>query len=115
MAVIESLGKTAEEAADKAKNYAKSTEAYVRLQIFKHIGVLMSFLVNGLILGALLVTAILFFSVSLMVLLSEWLGSLAIACGIVGLLFLLIASIVYLNRKAIDRKILMNLSKKLKS
>ncbi|MEM1001584.1 MAG: hypothetical protein AAGH46_02920 [Bacteroidota bacterium] len=115
MAVIKSLGETVDNAADKAKSYAKSTEAHVRLQIFKHIGVVMSFLVKGLILGSLLITALLFFSVSYMVLLSEWLGSLALACGIVGLLFLLGALIAYYNRKAIDRKILMNLSQKLNS
>jgi hypothetical protein len=114
MAVIKSLGQTAEEAADKAKTYAKTTEAYVKLQVFKYLGVLLTFLVKGLVLGGLLLTGILFFSVSLMVVLSEWLGSLALACGILGVIFAIAAAIAYYNRKSIDRRILMNLSQKLK-
>jgi len=114
VAVIKSLEQTAADAADKAKTYAKSTEAYVKLQIFKYLGVIMSFIIKGFILGGLLLIAIIFFAVSLMVLLSEWLGNLPLACGILGALFLIAAAVVYGNRKAIDRNILMNLSEKLK-
>jgi hypothetical protein len=115
MAVFESLGETADGAVDKAKVYAKSTEAYVRLQIFKHIGVLVSLIVKGLLIGGMLLTAILYFSVSLTVALSEWLGGVAAASAVVGGLFMLFVLIIVLNSKAIDKIILVKLSKKLRS
>ena len=114
MSVLESLGQTADGAADNAKAYAKSTEAYVRLQIFKHIGVLMTFIIKVLLIGGLFLTAILFLSVSLMVVLSDWLGSLSAACALVGAVFLMVALLLYFNNQFIDKKVLMNLSQKLK-
>lgn len=115
MSVKESLGKTFDDASEHVKLYAKSTEAYVKLQIFKHIGVLMTFIIKILVIGGLLLTAVLFLSVSLMVVLSEWLGSLALACAIVGGLFLLSGALIYYNRKLIDKKVLVNLSQSLNS
>jgi len=114
MAVLESLGKTAQGAAKNASTYARHTEAYVKLQIFKHIGVLMTFLIKILVIGGLFLTALLFLSVSLMVLLSNWIGSLAGACALVGALFVIVGTIIYFNRKSIDKKVLVNLSESLK-
>ncbi|WP_115462432.1 hypothetical protein [Winogradskyella aurantiaca] len=114
MAVLESLGQTAQGAAENAQTYAKHTEAYVKLQIFKHIGVLMTFLIKILVIGGLFLTALLFLSVSLMVLLSDWIGSLAGACALVGALFVIAGTIIYVNRKSIDKKVLINLSESLK-
>lgn len=114
MSVLESLGDTADGAIDKAKTYAKSTEAYVKLQIFKHIGVLMTFIIKVLLIGGLFLTALLFLSVGLMVILSEWLDSVAAACALVGGMFLVVALVLYFNNKIIDKKVLYNLSQKLK-
>lgn len=114
MAVLESLGDTADEAVDNAKAYAKSTEAYVKLQIFKHISVLMTFIIKVLLIGGMFLTAVLFLSVSVMVVLSEWLGSLAAACALVGGVFLIVSLVLYFNNRFIDKKVLLNLSQKLK-
>ena len=114
MSVLESLGDTADGAIDTAKTYAKSTEAYLRLQIFKHLGVLMTFIIKVLLIGGLFLTALLFLSVGLMVVLSEWLDSVALACALVGGFFFIVALILYFNTTYIDKKVLLNLSQKLK-
>ena len=79
MAVFKSLGETADGAADKVKDYAKYTEAYIKLQIFKHIAGLTTFVFKLVLIGGFILTALLFLSVSLIVVLSDWFGSLVLA------------------------------------
>jgi hypothetical protein len=111
MAVFESIGETAEGAVDSAKVYAKATESYIKLQIFKHVAVLLTFIVKTLLIGGMLLGALLYFSVSLTMLISDWVGGIIPACAIVGGLFLVLLIVIFLNSKFIDKKVLAVLSK----
>lgn len=112
MTVFESLGQTAEDTTNSAKNYINATEGYFKLQIFKHLALLMTFVIKGVAIGGVLLLALTFFAVCGVLLLSEWLESLMLACLILGCLFLLFGALIYFNRSAINRRVISNLSKK---
>ena len=111
MTILDSLQDTADGAADSAKTYMNSTEGYFKLQVFKHMALFMTFTVKALVVGGLALIALTFFSICGVLLLSQLLESTLLACALVGGVFLLLAVIVYVKRKAIDQKILNNLSK----
>lgn len=112
MTVFESLSETVDESAKSAKSYINSSESLIKLQLFKHIALIMTFLIKVIAIGGVLLLALTLFAVCCILLLGDWLGSMILACLIIGVLFLLISAIIYANRKLIDKKVLNSFSKK---
>ena len=112
MTVLKSLETSAEGAAQHVKDYTEATEAYIKLQIFKNLALIITMVLKAVLIGGLIITALLFFSICGMVVLSKWIGSLAGASAIVGGLFLILAFLAYVKRDVINKKVLLNMSSK---
>lgn len=111
MTVFESLSQTADDSAKSAKSYVNASETYFKLQIFKHMALLMTFLIKAIAIGGVMLLSLTLFAVCGLLLLSKWLGSMVLACVILGAIFLFIGMLIYMNRQFINRKVLNSLSK----
>ena len=86
--------------------YAELKLELIKLNAYEQTGKVLTVLSYGLILSALITTAILFALLTLGFLLSEWLRSTVAGFGIVVALYIIQIVILILNRKRIRRKIL---------
>ncbi|WP_378175472.1 hypothetical protein [Aquimarina sp. SS2-1] len=111
MGIFEALNETSNKAQDSGEAYIKASQEYYKLKAFQQLAKLLSFFSKFAVIGGLFFMGIIFLTVSGTIWLGNFLGSTALACLLVGTLFLLFTGIAYLLRKIIDRKIIRKMSK----
>lgn len=111
MSVFESLNETSNKAKDIGERYVESSRQYVRLKTFQQATVALSLLGKIILIGSILFSAFLFFSISLALALGNWLDSMVWGTCIVGGLFLLTAGIIYVLRHRIDNVFIQKMSR----
>jgi ABC-type protease/lipase transport system fused ATPase/permease subunit len=114
MLFLKKLDETVNEAYMALQKYMDSSEEYYKLQLFKFLTIFMSFLIKLMVIGGLCLLAASFIAVCMLTVLTEVLDSLIWASLIVGGFFALLGYLVYANRKAIDSKVLIAMSKNFK-
>lgn len=105
------IGESASKAIEQSKNLARDTWEYYRLKWFAQIVGLTSMLMKVLIVGGLSMIALFLFSIALAEFLGDVLKNEALGYVGVGIVFLLIAGIIYGSRKCIENKVVRKLSK----
>lgn len=111
MNILESLDNSTSNAAEKGEAYLKTTKKYYELKVFQQVSILSSAIVKLAIYGSLFVLGLIFLVVSGASALSEYLDSVALGYLIAAGFIFVLAGIVYLCRKVIDRKVIKKLSK----
>jgi hypothetical protein len=86
--------------------YAELKLELLKLNVYEKGGRVLAVLSYGLLLFALVTTAVLFTLLSLGFLISEWLHSMAAGFGIVAVLYIIQILVLILNRNRIRRKII---------
>ena len=86
--------------------YAELKLELIRLNAYEQTGKVLAVLSYGLLLFALIATAVLFMLLTLGFLLSEWLGSTVAGFGIVVALYIVQIVVVILNKNRIRKKII---------
>jgi len=110
MSVIESLNDTSNKAVDSGQQLYEKTLEYYKLKIFQQLAMTTGMFGKIFMIGGLLFLAVILFMVAGIIHLGELLGSIALACLIMGSLLLLIAAIVYKVRRKIDNAVVKKLS-----
>ena len=104
------MKKNAEEVLSELKEdlstYAELKLELIKLNVYEQAGKVLAILSYGLLLFALVATAVLFILLTLGFLLSEWLHSTIAGFGIVAALYLIQIAVLILNRHRIRRKIM---------
>jgi Protein of unknown function (DUF1469). len=104
------MKKSAEEVLSELKEdistYAELKLELIKLNAYEQSGKVLAVLSYGLLLFALVATAVLFILLTLGFLLSEWLHSTIAGFGIVAALYLVQIAVLILNRNRIRRKIM---------
>jgi hypothetical protein len=109
--MFDNISKEADNAISKGKEYIKLSENYYKLKIFQHFSILLSFITKLALFGSILLIALIFLSISGSIALGNMLDNPALGFLIVGSGLVLIAMIIYLCRRAIDKKIITKISK----
>ncbi len=110
MNILDSINDTTGKALDFGGKYLNKSGEYYQLKIFQQLTSSFSFLCKLVLLGSLIFLGIIFITVAGSLALGEYLGSLPLACVIIGGGLFLIAFIIYLLRKQIDRKVIEKMS-----
>lgn len=110
--MFEGIHNATAEGKEAAKKYAESSYKYFRLKVFQQITVAVGLIVKLLVIGGLLSLALIFCAIAGALVLGEQLGNVAHGYLAMAGIFFVISLIIYLFRKAIDRKILKEISKK---
>lgn len=112
MALFDSIEETTKKAADLAEDYVKSSRAYVRLKLFQQLTITISLVAKIAIVGSLLFIAAIFIATSLVILIGNWLGNIALGCLVVAVCSLIAAFVIYKIRKKIDTLVIKKMSPK---
>lgn len=112
MTVFESLNETTDKATDTAERYVKTSKEYFKLKVFQQITLILSFLTKFAAIGVLILLAFIFMAAAGAMALGEALENMPLGYLIVGLVFLLIALIVYALRNKINTKIISTVADK---
>lgn len=110
MSVIESLNETSNKAVDVGEQLYKKTQEYYKLKVFQQLALTTGMLCKLAIMCSLAFLGLLFFLVGGTLYLSDVLGSLILACVIMGSFLVVATLIVYFLRKRIDNYIVRKLS-----
>ncbi|WP_196893020.1 phage holin family protein [Aureivirga marina] len=110
MNILNSLDKLSSKVIDLGNDYVNNSTEYFKLKIFYHLTKSFTFGIKLIILLGLSFFALVFLSVALVVWIGDVIGSFALACVLVAVLFLLIGFLIYLLRKNIDRKVIQSFS-----
>lgn len=111
MRFFEPINQQTKEALNAGERFLKYSEAYFNLKVFKQVSFSVSMIIKVLAVGILVVIGLIFAAISAAIALGDKLNNLPLGILIVGLGFLLLAGLVYLFRKKIDKKIIAILSK----
>ncbi|PKB45109.1 hypothetical protein AX016_3347 [Cellulophaga sp. RHA19] len=111
MSVINSIDKTATEAAATGKKYVDVTKKYYELKVFQQLTSTSSYVVKTVIIGGLLLLAFLFMAISAAIALGELFNSVPLGYLAVGGIFILFGLLVYSRRTFIDKILIKNMSK----
>ncbi|MEA1787308.1 hypothetical protein U1E44_14495 [Arenibacter sp. GZD96] len=110
MSVIDSINDTTAKALDFGENYIAKSGAYYRLKIFQQLTISFSFFFKLIVLGSLIFLGMIFLTVAGSMALGDYLESLPLACVIIAGVLFLIALMIYILRKNIDKKVIEKLS-----
>jgi len=112
MSVFDDVNQTTNKASDIGERYIKTSHQYFRLKIFQQLTLSFSMIVKAVIVGTLSYLALLFFSIALVVVLSNALDSIVVGCLIVGLIYLVLALIMYMLRSKINKFVIRKIGSK---
>ena len=101
-----SAGEVFRELKDDISTYAELKLELLKLNTYEQGGKVLAVLSYGLLLFALITTAVLFALLTLGFLLSEWLRSMVAGFGIVAVLYLIQIIVLILNKNRVRRKII---------
>lgn len=110
MNVFESLGDKAESASKIGERYVKSTHQYYKLKIFQQLAVSVSIVAKLLVVGACLILGIIFAAVAGANYLGQLFNSISLGYIAIAGLFFIMAILLYITRKTINKYILQKMS-----
>lgn len=113
MNVFESINNTSNKATDIGENYIKKTHEYVKLKVIQHASFTVSMIGKALIIGAVLFIGLIFLAISASIALGDLLGHIALGYLVVGVIFLIVALIIYMMRYMIDGVIIKKIQTKI--
>jgi hypothetical protein len=111
MSIIKSLNQTSEKAIDVGEQYYRKTQEYYKLKVFQQLTLTISVFCKSAIIGGLFFLAIIFFAVSGTIVLTESLGSAALACLIIASSLIILSIIAYILRSKIDSIVIRKMGK----
>ncbi|MBO5134171.1 MAG: phage holin family protein [Bacteroidaceae bacterium] len=82
-----------------AKRYAELRLQLTKVDLVSKLAILLAALILGAVLFMLFTIVILFLSYTAAAMLASWLGSMSAACAVIAGGYLLVAALVYLNRR----------------
>lgn len=106
MNIFESINNTSEKAADIGERYIDKSFEYFKLKVFQQLTYTISMAGKALIIGAVLFIGLILLAIAGAIAVGEELGNVALGYLIVGVLFFLIAFVIYKIRYVVDRKII---------
>ncbi|ADY30036.1 MULTISPECIES: hypothetical protein [Cellulophaga] len=111
MSVINSIDKTATEAAAAGKKYVDVSKKYYELKVFQQLTSTSSYVVKTVIIGGLLLLAFLFMAIGAALALGDLFNNIPLGYLAVGGIFILFGLLVYSRRTFIDKILIKNMSK----
>ncbi len=93
------------------KSYLEHSEEYLKLKVFKLFMISLTSFAQILAVGALLLLALFFLSTAISLALGAWFDNTFYGFAAVGLFYVLLGGLVYINRERIDRPIIRKFSK----
>ena len=112
MAILDSINNATNRAVEVGEDYIKSSQEYYALKIFQQLSYSFSTLYKIIIIGSFLLLGVIFITISGALYLGEYLNSMPLGCLIVGGLLFIVAGIVYLLRKSIDKSVIQKVGNK---
>lgn len=112
MAILDSINNATNRAVEVGEDYIKSSQEYYTLKIFQQLSYSFSTLYKIIIIGSFLLLGVIFITISGALYLGEYLNSMPLGCLIVGGLLFIVAGIVYLLRKNIDKSVIQKVGNK---
>ena len=111
MAILESINNATNKAVKVGEDYVKSSQEYFILKIFQQLSYSFSTLYKIIIIGSFLLLGVIFITISGALYLGEYLNSMPLGCLIVGGILFIVAGIVFLLRKYIDKSVIQKIGK----
>lgn len=109
---VNNLTENVEELNKSTQEFIEKNYEYYRLSLFKKITKGTTSLITFMIIGTVLFGALLLLTFAIALFIGSWLDNLGLGFLILGLLYILVAVIVYYGfRKTIERKVLITASK----
>ena len=112
MALFDSIEETSKKAADLAEDYVRTSRAYIRLKVFQQLTISISLITKTVLIGGLLLIGVIFIAIAMVIFIGDLLGSMALGCVLVALLFIIAGAVVYSFREKIDSLIIKKMSPK---
>lgn len=112
MSVFDSLGETTDKATDIGEKFAKTSHQYFKLKVFQQLTFSISMIAKLIAIGSFAFIGLIFGAVAGAIALGNVLNSIALGYLMVGVLFILIALIIYLKRSSINKVVLEKLGSK---
>lgn len=106
MAIIESINNVTNKAVEVGEDYIKSSQEYYTLKIFQQLSYSFSTLYKIIVIGSFILLGVIFITISGALYLGEYLNSMPLGCLIVGGALFIVAGVVYLLRKYIDKSVI---------
>ncbi|MBA6152638.1 phage holin family protein [Gelidibacter maritimus] len=113
MNIFESINNTSNKATDIGERYVDKSFEYFKLKIFQQLTYTISMAGKALIIGAVLFIGLILLAIAGAIAIGAALGNVALGYLIVGVLFFVIAFIIYKVRYIIDAKIISKIQVKL--
>lgn len=108
---LSSMTDTSLKAIKETEKYVSKSEAYYKLKIFQQLTFVLSTLSKTLVIGSLVFISFVFIIIASVILLSHFLGSFVYGCLLISLFIGIIALVLFLNRKHIDKVVIKKVSK----
>ena len=112
MSVFDSLGETADKATDTGEKFLKTSHQYFKLKVFQQITFSISMIAKLIAIGSFVFIGFIFGAVAGAIALGNTLESMSLGYLLVGLMFILIGVIIYVNRSFINKIVLEKLGSK---
>ncbi|NNE31982.1 MAG: phage holin family protein [Winogradskyella sp.] len=112
MSVFSDIHNTTDKATDIGERYIKTSRQYFKLKVFQQLSHTLTTLAKIVAFGSFAFLGIIFLAVALALKIGELLDSIVVGYLIVGLIFIVIAAIVYAIRERITKLIIKSLSLK---
>jgi hypothetical protein len=112
MSLFEDINSTTDKASDIGERFLKTSRQYYRLKLFQQLTISLSMVVKLLAIGGFLFVGILFFSIALAIKLGNELDSFVLGMVLVGLIYLVVAVILYLLKSRINAFIIKKVGSK---
>ena len=109
--MLNDFNESSKKAVDLGQRYIETSKAYFKLKIFQQLAISISLVGKVLAVGSFIFIAFLFFSIGAAIFIGDWLENMALGCIIVGAISLMIALLLFRQRKFINRMVITKLSK----
>ncbi len=106
MGVFEALHNTSENAINSGEQYVHATRSYYKLKAFKYLTKSLSSFILILSIGSLVSIGLIFLLIAITIWLSEVMDSVILACLILSTIIFVLAALVFISRKSIDRLVI---------
>lgn len=110
MNVFESINNTSDKASAIGEKYIKSSQDYIKLKAFEQLTISISLIVKLFAIGSLVFIGLIFLAITGAMAIGNALNSITLGCLIVAVIFIVLAILVFLLRKHIDKKIIRKIS-----
>ena len=110
MSILDAVNETAGKASKTGEAYAKATQEYYRLKVFKQLSLQLSSLLKMALVGGLLFLAMVFFTIAGAIALGEYLENMALGLVLIGGVVVLVSLLILLLRKQLETTVIKKLS-----